>query len=211
MLRSFVILAAAAVGPASGGAQAQRASEPLLSTGLLDALFGENTVIEVRQDDGTLRKVSVSKAWLKKMEAEGRMTTTKAPENAVHVRPDSHREGLKVLCRLTLREPQTTLRAVGALGTLPVSGVVCGLSVAVPTVDLSLVAGELTIEVPDEDGRPLAELDPWARYRAHAFAGSTETRGLLLVHRADERLERALELLRGLSQELGRELPLSAG
>jgi len=114
MLSSFVILAAAAVGPASGGAQAQRASEPLLSTGLLDALFGEKTVLEVRQDDGTLRKVSVSRAWLKKMEAEGRMTTTKAPENAVHVRPDSHRGVLKVLCRLTLREPQTTLRAVGA-------------------------------------------------------------------------------------------------
>ena len=55
------------------------------NTGLLDALFGEKTEIEVRQDDGTLRKVRVSKAWLKKMEAEGKMTTTKAPENAVHV------------------------------------------------------------------------------------------------------------------------------
>ena len=53
------------------------------STGRFDALFGEKAEIEVRQDDGTLRKVRVSKAWLQKMKDSGQMT--KAPENAVHV------------------------------------------------------------------------------------------------------------------------------
>lgn len=54
-------------------------------TGLLDAWFGEKTIWEVRQDDGTVRKVRVSKAWLKKMEAEGAMTVTKAPEKSLHL------------------------------------------------------------------------------------------------------------------------------
>ena len=66
------------------------------NTGFLDALFGEKTIIEVRQDDGTLRKVRVSKAWLKKKEAEGKMTMTKAAENAVHlhvVGPDGLEHG----------------------------------------------------------------------------------------------------------------------
>ena len=65
-------------------------------TGFLDALFGEKTTLEVRQDDGTLRNVRVSKAWLKKMEAEGTMTMTKAAENAVHVHivgPDGLEDG----------------------------------------------------------------------------------------------------------------------
>lgn len=66
------------------------------STGFLDAWFGEKTTIEVRQDDGILRKVRVSKAWLKKKEDEGKMTMSQATENAVHlhiVGPDGLEHG----------------------------------------------------------------------------------------------------------------------
>ena len=55
------------------------------STGFFDAIFGEKTTIEVRQDDGMLMKVRVTTAWLKKMQDEEKMNMTAAPENAVHL------------------------------------------------------------------------------------------------------------------------------
>lgn len=44
------------------------------STGFLDGLFGKRTTIQVPQDDGTTRDVRVTEAWLKKMEAEGKIS-----------------------------------------------------------------------------------------------------------------------------------------
>jgi hypothetical protein len=70
------------------------------NTGLLDTLFGAKTTIEIRLDDGTLRSVRVSKAWLRRMEAEGKVTMTKTPEHSVHlhiVGPDGLEHGQLVV------------------------------------------------------------------------------------------------------------------
>ena len=63
----------------------------------------------------------------------------------------------------------------------PVSGKVCGMSVAVPSVDLQRDA-LLTVRVPDGRGGVLADLDPWGRILPHSFADDEECRGFLLVH-----------------------------
>lgn len=55
------------------------------STGLWDSLFGEKVDMEVRQDDGSLRAVRVTKAWLEKMQRDGRMSVAKQPANSVHL------------------------------------------------------------------------------------------------------------------------------
>ena len=41
------------------------------STGFFDGLFGKKTTLQVPQDDGSIRDVPVTVAWLKKMEADG--------------------------------------------------------------------------------------------------------------------------------------------
>src|SRR5687768_6370515 len=53
------------------------------STGILDALFGKKTTIVVRRDDGTLRRLHVSVAWLTRMKEAGREIPI--PANAVHL------------------------------------------------------------------------------------------------------------------------------
>ncbi len=66
---------------------------------------------------------------------------------------------------------------------VPVSARTCGITVAVPTLDLP--RGErLALRVPDGRGGVLADLDPWGSYRPHAFANDREERGFLLVHHA---------------------------
>jgi len=85
---------------------------------------------------------------------------------------------------------------VGAFDPLQVTGTVCGLSVVVPSVDLALEADLLTIQVPDDQGDALVDVAPWSRYRAHAFAGDSENRGYLLVHRAGEHALEAAAILR---------------
>jgi hypothetical protein len=70
---------------------------------------------------------------------------------------------------------------VSGAGTQPASGSICGMSVL--TVGLDLGAAErLTVAVPDGSGGVLADVDPWAGYRPHAFAADAEARGFLLVH-----------------------------
>jgi hypothetical protein len=85
---------------------------------------------------------------------------------------------------------------VGAFDPLQVTRTVCGLSVVVPNLDLALDADLLTIQVPDEQGGALVDLAPWSRYRAHAFAGHSENRGYLLLHRAGSGAGEAAAILR---------------
>jgi hypothetical protein len=40
------------------------------STGFWDSLFGKKATIEVKQDDGSVRQVRVTQAWLKQMERD---------------------------------------------------------------------------------------------------------------------------------------------
>lgn len=53
------------------------------STGFLDWLFGKKTTLQVPQDDGTTREVPVTEAWLKKMQAEGKISMSEAPSDTV--------------------------------------------------------------------------------------------------------------------------------
>ena len=55
------------------------------SVGILDAFFGEKVVVEARQDDGTVKKTRVTKAWLERMETQGKLKTVAAPKDEVHV------------------------------------------------------------------------------------------------------------------------------
>jgi len=42
-------------------------------TGLFDKLFGKKVTLRVPQDDGSTKELSVTEAWLSKMEAEGKV------------------------------------------------------------------------------------------------------------------------------------------
>jgi hypothetical protein len=53
------------------------------STGFFDGLFGKKTTMQVPQDDGTTREVPVTEAWLKKMEAEGKISMSERPSITV--------------------------------------------------------------------------------------------------------------------------------
>jgi hypothetical protein len=53
------------------------------STGFFDRLFGKKTMLQVPQDDGTMREVPVTEAWLKKMQAEGKISMSEAPTDTV--------------------------------------------------------------------------------------------------------------------------------
>ena len=44
------------------------------SIGWWDELFGDRTVMHIPQSDGSMRNLTVSKAWLKKMESEGKIS-----------------------------------------------------------------------------------------------------------------------------------------
>lgn len=57
------------------------------STGFFDGLFGKKTTLQVPQEDGTTRDVPVTEAWLKKMQAEGKISKSeKQPDTvAFHV------------------------------------------------------------------------------------------------------------------------------
>ena len=85
---------------------------------------------------------------------------------------------------------------VGALDPVQVTRTVCGISVVVPNVDVALDAGLLTLQVSDGEGGVVADLAPWARYRAHAFANDRENRGALLVHRAGADAREAAAVLK---------------
>lgn len=90
---------------------------------------------------------------------------------------------------------------VGALDPVNVTRTVCAMTVVVPSLDLSALGDLLTLQVVDEAGGVLADLAPWARYRAHAFAGDSENRGYLLVHLAAAEAREAAAILR---QALGK-------
>jgi len=53
------------------------------NTGFLDGLFGKKTTLQVPQDDGTTRELTVTEAWLEKMRAEGKVSTSKMPSDPV--------------------------------------------------------------------------------------------------------------------------------
>lgn len=53
------------------------------STGFFDDLFGKKITLQVPQDDGTIRDVSATEAWLKKMQAEGKLSISEAPPATV--------------------------------------------------------------------------------------------------------------------------------
>lgn len=99
---------------------------------------------------------------------------------------------------------------VGALDPLNVTRTVCGISVVVPSVDIAVAGALLTIQVPDEEGGVVADLAPWSRYRAHAFAGDTENRGYLIVHRAGDGVRDAVAILRKALSGPLREAPVFA-
>lgn len=91
-------------------------------------------------------------------------------------------------------------------GVHPVVGSSCGVTVL--TVSLNLAREErLTVSVPDGSGGVLADIDPWGGYRAHAFAGETERRGLLLVHYPEKAGAESVKALRALLASLGRKGP----
>jgi hypothetical protein len=46
------------------------------STGFWDALFGERVTMEITLSNGSVKKVAVTKKWLKKMKSEGKVTPT---------------------------------------------------------------------------------------------------------------------------------------
>jgi hypothetical protein len=54
------------------------------STGLFDSLFGKKTTLEIPQDDGTLKKVRVTEAWLKRMKNEGHFTISEVSDQVVN-------------------------------------------------------------------------------------------------------------------------------
>jgi len=101
---------------------------------------------------------------------------------------------------------------VNAFDPLQVTRTVCGISVVVPNFDIDIaVAGNLlTIQVPDGEGGVMADLCPWSRYRAHAFAGDTENRGYVLVHRAGADVRDAVAILRKALSGPLREAPVFA-
>ena len=53
------------------------------STGFLDSLFGKKATLQVPQDDGSTKEVPVTEAWLKKMRAEGTISTSEMPSDTV--------------------------------------------------------------------------------------------------------------------------------
>ena len=56
-----------------------------LNTGFFDGLFGEKVELEVSQSDGTTKKISVTKAWLRRMESEGKISTSEPPPQTIDV------------------------------------------------------------------------------------------------------------------------------
>ena len=53
------------------------------STSFIDGIFGKKIKIEVPQDDGTIREVLVTEAWLNKMQVEGKISMSEAPSSTV--------------------------------------------------------------------------------------------------------------------------------
>jgi len=53
------------------------------STGFFNGLFGKKTTLRVPQDDGTTREVPVTEAWLKKMQAEGKISMSEVKSSTV--------------------------------------------------------------------------------------------------------------------------------
>ena len=51
--------------------------------GFFDGLFGKKATMQVPQDDGSTKEVSVTEAWLKKMEAENVISIFDKPPDAV--------------------------------------------------------------------------------------------------------------------------------
>lgn len=49
------------------------------NTGFFDGFFGKKTMVQVPQDDGTTKQVTVTEAWLKKMQAEGKISMSAIP------------------------------------------------------------------------------------------------------------------------------------
>jgi peroxiredoxin len=84
-------------------------------------------------------------------------------------------------------------RQFAGSGTQSVSGSVCGLTIAVPSLEIASTE-RLTVRVPDGRGGFLADVDPWGGFRPHAFARDPATRGFLLVHRFGG--EEAVKVLR---------------
>ena len=96
-------------------------------------------------------------------------------------------------------------RQLTGSGSASVSGSNCGLTVAVPSLDLR--SGErLTLLVPDGSGGVLADVDPWGAFRPRAFAADREERGTLLVHRCGD--EQEVATLHAVLAERDAKLPL---
>jgi hypothetical protein len=53
------------------------------STGIFDEIFGKKRLLEVPQEDGTTREVFVTEAWLKKTQAEGKISTSEPHRRTV--------------------------------------------------------------------------------------------------------------------------------
>jgi hypothetical protein len=53
------------------------------STGFFDGLFGKKTTLQVPQDNGSTKEVAVTEAWLKKMQAEGKISMSEMPSGTV--------------------------------------------------------------------------------------------------------------------------------
>ncbi len=60
-----------------------RRSNMKFNTGFFDSLFGKKTLLEVPQDDGTTQKITVTVAWLKKMESEGKLSMSEKSSTSV--------------------------------------------------------------------------------------------------------------------------------
>lgn len=53
------------------------------STGIFDWLFGKKATVEVPSDSGGTRSVKVTQAWLRKMEAEGKISRAEQGNDSV--------------------------------------------------------------------------------------------------------------------------------
>jgi len=78
------------------------------STGFIDNLFGKKIMIEMPQEDGTMREVPVTEAWLHKMQAEGKISMSNKQSDLVpfHVVGPDGSETLQLRVGVDIPEAQ---------------------------------------------------------------------------------------------------------